>query len=218
MATKYCITPSLLNSFLFMQSIKDPEKRKDKEVEMLSQLRKEPLPTMPAAAKGNEFEALIEGVTKGGNVEEAPIKEFPEEEFKRKDLFSVINSIAAIVKGGTWQERVRGTLAFEEDEDSYLLYGRMDTSKPNIIYDIKYTGRRKLNKFASSTQHRLYMYCTGVEKFSYLISDGKDWWREDYFKSVHDKEFLGSIIKEFRAWLSTNEEADKAFKDKWLAT
>ena len=200
-----------------MQGIKDPEKKAAEEIKFLGQLRKEKFPSNPALDKGNEFEALIEKVTQGQKIEDLVVKQFPEDEFKRETLNSVINSIAAIVRGGTWQERVKSTLTLKQGGDSYLLYGRVDNMKPSIIYDIKYTGRKQLNKFSSSTQHRLYMECTGIQKFSYLISDGKDWWREDYNRSVHDKEFLETIINEMRTWIAKNEEADKAFNTKWLA-
>jgi hypothetical protein len=192
--TTYLITPTLLNSFLYMEGIKDPEKKKEKELEMIKQLRKDKMPSNPAMDKGNEFESLIERVTTGKLVEELEVEHL--KEFKRETLNSIVNSIAAIVRGGVWQEKVKKNLILEGQEDSYVLYGRSDVIKPSIIYDIKYTGRRHLNKFSSSTQHRLYMYCTGIEKFSYLISDGKDWWREDYFRSLcNDQTFLENIIK-----------------------
>lgn len=200
-----------------MQGIKDPEKRVAEEVKFISQLKKEGSITNPALEKGKEFEALIEKVTLGFKIEDLEIKHFAEPEFKRETLDSVIKSIAAVVSGGRWQDKVKGEVQFDQMGDTYLLYGRVDNMKPSIIYDIKYTGRKQLNKFSSSTQHRLYMECTGIQKFSYLISNGKDWWREDYFKSMHDREFLGTIIKEMRAWISKRKDAEEAFEVKWLA-
>lgn len=216
MMTKYKLTPSLLNSFLYMQSIKDKEKREAEELRMVGTLQRDRMPSNPAMDKGNEFESLIEQVTKGVDIDALKVEHLSE--LPRDNLNTIITSIAAIVQGGEWQKKVTKDLPLNDEGDVCVVTGKIDVEKPSIIYDIKYSGRKRLNKFSGSTQHRIYMYCTGIERFSYLISDGKDWWREDYYKSSSDYLFLMQIIREFKDWLGTNEAAAEAFQRNWIAS
>lgn len=199
---------------MYFQKAKE-DKREAAEQAMLSTVQKKKFEATDPINKGIEFEALIEQVTQGKDVALLPTKYL--QEFDREKLNKIIVDLSTIVQGGTWQDKVEKTL-FLGRRSSYLVYGKTDVLKAGeIIYDIKYTGRKMANKFANSTQHRLYMYCTGIEKFSYLVSDGKTWWREDYYSNpAEDSLFLATIIREFREWLETNEEAAKAFEEKWV--
>lgn len=79
-----------------------------------------------------------------------------------------VNEIAEIVKGGVWQKTCN------REFGDYLLYGKMDVWTPFKIYDIKHTAKLKIMKYKYSIQYLVYMYCTGVKFFDYLISDRKE--------------------------------------------
>ena len=211
---EFKITPTLLNSFLYLQGIKKDELKKEEEKNFIKKLNKERTPSNIAMDRGNEFESLIEDRTKDIQREDLIIKHL--KEIDRDKLLNNIDELAEIVKGGEWQAKVEKPLVSDKDKTSYLVYGKTDVLKSNIIYDIKYTQKKRANKFSTSTQHRIYLYCTNINQFSYLVSDGNEWWREDFYRHpTMDSQFILNIIEEMRTWINKREEAKAAFEKNW---
>jgi hypothetical protein len=77
----------------------------------------------------------------------------------------------------------------------------MDVIKRDTIYDIKFTSNYELGKFYNSSQHRIYLYCLGLPKFQYLISDGKEYWTEDYHNHEGIEDELKGMISDFMGYL-----------------
>ena len=200
--TKYLITPTLINSFEYYinDEFKSPA---DSRADFLKTLSKEKFKPTEAMQKGIDFENDIKALCDNILLDK-----------KENINYEVIcNDIATIVKDGLWQETCKKELKIGNQE--FLLYGKMDVIKRDTIYDIKYTSNYELGKFLGSAQHLIYLYCTGLPKFKYLVSNGKDFWIEDYFNNVNIENEIKSKINDFLSYLENDSEAKNIFETKW---
>lgn len=198
--SKYLLTPSLLNSYAYyiQDEFKSPE---DSRADFLRTLSREKFEPNEAMQKGIDFEYDIKEYADG------KWKPFDEEKHK------IYIAIGNIVKGGLWQESVKKEITVGNQE--FLLYGRTDVIKRDTIYDIKFTSNYEAGKFVSSSQHRIYLYCTGLPKFQYLVSDGKEYWIEDYHNHAGIEDELKGMISDFMGYLENDKEAKEMFLTKW---
>jgi hypothetical protein len=129
----------------------------------------------------------------------------------------------------------------EVNNRKILLYGFADAIGYDIIYDIKTTSSDyEIGKYQTSLQHKIYMFCTGIKQFEYLLTkinikehecfldaEGAsipeyeiipadnfgeyDRWQDSYEGDIHKS------IDDFFNWLniSANEENKKIFNEKW---
>jgi hypothetical protein len=201
--TKYLITPSLLGSFAWYLS----DESEDSRNKFLQTLGKVKTPTTPAQQKGIDFENNIKQICDENlfDSQEEVIDSIPRHELE----------IADIVDGGLWQQSVKKELKIGNTE--FLLYGRTDVIKRDTVYDIKFTSNYELGKFLDSSQHLIYLYCTGLPKFQYLISDGKDYWIEDYNNHAGVEDEIKGKISDFMSYLDNDLEAKEIFLTKWEA-
>ena len=198
--SRFLITPSLLNNFIYY--INDEWKSPaDSRADFLRTLSREKFEPNEAMQKGIDFENDIELATRF----ERPI------ETGNYDL--IVCDIADIVRGGLWQESVKKEITVGNQE--FLLYGRTDVIKRDTIYDIKFTSKYEAGKFVSSSQHRIYLYCSGLPKFQYLVSDGKEYWIEDYHNHAGIEDELKGMISDFMGYLENDKEAKEMFLTKW---
>ena len=131
----------------------------------------------------------------------------------KDDYSECVIACGKIVKNGLWQQSVKKEIKVGNQE--FLLYGRTDVIKRDTIYDIKFTSNYELGKFLDSIQHLIYLYCSDLPNFSYLISDGKDWWKEDYVNHEGVEGQIKSKISDFLNYLETDKEAKEMFFNKW---
>ena len=212
--SKYLITPSLLNNFSYYMSDewKSPAESRADFLKTLSREKFEANESMKIGIKLEDDISLV-------CVDKYQYYDFgckDEEESginKLIDYEKIISDLANIVKGGLWQQSVKKEITVGNQE--FLLYGRTDVIKRDTIYDIKYTGNYELGKFLDSSQHLIYLYCSDLPNFSYLISDGKDWWREDYYNSEVVEDQIKSKIADFMSYLENDLEAKELFLTKW---
>jgi len=203
--SKFLITPSLLNNFSYyiQDEWKSPAESRADFLKTLSRERFEPNEAMQ---KGIDFEKQVENCCK-------------DRPFDCGEVMSVysgndpVMEIAMIVEGGVWQESVKKEIKVGNQQ--FLLYGRTDVIKRDTIYDIKFTSNYELGKFLDSSQHLIYLYCSGLPNFSYLISDGKDWWKEDYHNHAGIEDEIKSKISCFLDYLEQDKEAKEMFINKW---
>jgi len=200
--TKYLITPTLINSFQYYieDEFKSPA---DSRADFLKTLSKEKFEPNQAMQKGIDFENDIK----------AKCDNILLDKKENIDYEVICNDIATIVKDGLWQQTCKKELKIGNQE--FLLYGRMDVIKRDTIYDIKYTSNYELGKFLGSAQHLIYLYCTGLPKFKYLISNGKDFWIEDYFNNVNIEYYIKNKINNFLSYLENDNEAKNLFETQW---
>ena len=201
MSVKYLITPSLLGAFACYLSDESENSRE----KFLQTLRRERTPTTEAQQKGLDFEDAINFYSQD--------RSNLSEEVNKLACSDVIFDIANIVKGGLWQQTCKKDL--QVGNNTFLLYGRMDVVKRDTIYDIKFTSNYELGKFLDSSQHLIYLYCTELPNFKYLVSDGKDYWVEDYFNNLEIEDKIKSKINDFMSYLENDKEAEELFLTKW---
>lgn len=200
--TKYLITPTLLNSFQYyiQDEYKSPA---DSRADFLRTLSRERFEPNQAMQKGIDFEDKI--------MRMATLNFLPAEFNDEQDL--VVESIANIVKGGLWQQTVKKDLTVGNQE--FLLYGKCDVVKRDTIYDIKFTSNYEVGKFSDSAQHLIYLYCLDLPKFQYLVSDGGEYWVEDYHNHAGIENEIKSKISDFMGYLENDQEAKEMFFTKW---
>lgn len=225
---KYLITPSLINGFNYYlkDDMKTPKASRAEFFKILSRERFEPNEAMQ---KGIDFEndiqeasfnndianyfkiepRFVELVLDNGTVLTKDMKD----RSIMNQYINVVESLSKIVNGGIWQQSCTKTIAFGNFE--IVLYGRCDVIKEDIIYDIKYTNKYEIGKFQTSIQHLIYMYCLNLPRFSYLVSNGADWWREDYVNDSGIEDRIISMISDFFEYLKVDLEAKRLFHTKW---
>ena len=200
--TKYLITPTLLNSFQYyiQDEYKSPADSRANFLRTLSRERFEPNEAMQ---KGIDFENEIKTIA----------DKFIELKIEDYEAKSNLFKIADIVKGGIWQQTCKKDLTIGNQE--FLLYGKCDVVKRDTIYDIKFTSNYEVGKFLDSAQHLIYLYCLGLPKFQYLISDGEEYWVEDYHNHAGIEDEIKSKINDFLSYLENDKEAKEMFFTKW---
>ena len=224
------ITSSLLNSYAYyiQDEFKSPA---DSRADFLRTLAKVRTETTPAQQKGLDFEYLVEktcdwedGGTHWANLLSQKCEKLKSLNIanykdavsfidKNLDYLKCIKEIGKVVEKSLWQQSVKKELKIGNQE--FLLYGRTDVIKRDTIYDIKFTGSYELGKFLDSSQHLIYLYCSGLPNFSYLISDGKDWWREDYHNHAGVEDEIKSKVSDFLSYLENDKKAKEMFLTKW---
>lgn len=217
--TKFLITPSLLNSFSYY--IQDEWKSPaDSRADFLKTLSREKFEPNEAMQKGIDFENSIQRycvdefeptnriIIHLDNGEEEEINEWD-------DYSTCVICCGRVVKDGLWQQTCKKDL--EVGNKEFLLYGKMDVVKRDTIYDIKFTSNYELGKFSNSSQHLIYLYCTELPKFEYLVSDGENYWVESYLNHEGVENEIKSKISEFMGYLENDLEAKELFKTKWAS-
>lgn len=204
--TKYLLTTSLLNSYAYyiQDEFKSPQ---DSRADFLKTLSREKFEPNPSMQKGIDFENDVKIATE--------YKYEYWQDNKTVEYDSVIDCLANIVQDGLWQQSVKKDLRVGNHD--FLLYGRTDVIKRDTVFDIKFTSNYEIGKFQDSSQHLIYLYCSELPKFSYLISDGKDWWREDYFNHAGIEGEIKSKVSEFLDYLEGDKEAKELYFNKWVS-
>ena len=200
--TKYLITPTLLNSFQYyiQDEYKSPA---DSRADFLRTLSRERFKPNEAMQRGIDFENEIKTIA----------DKFIELKIEDYEAKSNLFKIADIVKGGLWQQTCKKDLTIGNQE--FLLYGKCDVVKRDTIYDIKFTSNYELGKFLDSAQHLIYLYCLDLPKFQYLVSDGEEYWVEDYHNHAGIEDEIKSKINDFLSYLENDKEAKEMFFTKW---
>lgn len=215
--TRYLITPTLLNSFQYyiQDEYKSPA---DSRADFLKTLSREKFEPNENMQKGIDFEDAVQQycvdkfepanriITHIDNDEQEEINEWD-------DYSKCVIACGRIVKGGLWQQSCKKDLRVGNQE--FLLYGKCDVIKRDTIYDIKFTSNYELGKFIDSSQHLIYLYCLDLPKFQYLVSDGNDYWREDYHNHAGIENEIKSKISDFMGYLENDQEAKQIYLSKW---
>jgi hypothetical protein len=194
----YLITPTLLNGWQYYLQYDGEDPAKNRE-EFLNLLAKKKFEKTEAMQKGIEFETAI--AAQGNGID------YEGDSFDPA-VIKMLSSICGREKG-LWQ------IKLQKDLGEDLLYGVCDVIHQNTIYDIKYTQNYDTGKFYASMQHRIYLHCTGLPRFAYLVSNGKEFWEEDYFYNKKMEDEIRECIYNFKSYLKTDETAQQLFEQNW---
>ena len=184
---EYLITPSLINSWLYIwqceEHVKESEKdticledkkqdaRKKAFDDFIKTLKREPFETNQYMQAGIDFEEECYN----GNVEE----------------------VSPIIEGGIFQ--MVGKKHVVVNGIKLLMYGRLDVLKGGVIYDIKKVIRYAPQKYLKSSQHPFYLELfRNANKFVYLVHDTK-LHKETYYRDECESIYV--IISNFLNWL-----------------
>lgn len=193
---RYRLTQTLLNAFLYIHSVSE-EYLEQAYSDFVKTLRRERGETTEAMQRGIDFEDEVRDYVK-------PIP-------CRKEFGQTVAEISKIVQGSFWQvEEFRDIVI---DGQKYLMHAKLDCLKQGHIYDIKRVSKYDVGKYKSSAQHHVYLYVIdGAKEFTYLVSDGKDLYKESYLPDGGAE--LENIIRRFVKFLHT-EDLWKIYVDKW---
>lgn len=197
---RYLITPSLLNSWLYIDlcsaNVREAEadtecledkilaKQEKTYLEFLDTLERKPHPTTHAQQMGIDFEA---------------------------SCYRGETEVSPIIEGGTFQ--AVGTRKESIGGIDFLLYGRLDVLKDGVIYDIKRVSRYEVGKYVHSAQHMFYLTLFPKAKyFEYLAWDGAKLHRERYFRE--DCIPTETLIANFMDWLEAKNLME-VYKANW---
>lgn len=145
----YEITPSLLNSWLYMYHCYEGQEENAKS-EFLNALNRVHTPTTEAQQAGIDFENKCYA----------------------GEITSDTQAIIEIINGGTYQMSAKKLI--EVDNLNILLYGRLDVIKGDTIYDIKKSMSSKYvaKKYYHTAQQSVYLELFAqARKMIYLFND-----------------------------------------------
>ena len=188
--TPLLVTPSLLNSWLYIWLSRDNVKEsandaiclEDKQDlamqkaydEFLGTLRREKTPPNENMLRGIQYE---------------------------DDCYKGLTDASPIIKGGAFQ--IVGKKNVVVDNVAFLMYGRLDVLKNGIIYDIKRVTRYATQKYLHSAQHGFYMdLFPNARQFTYLAFDGNKLHQETYYRGQYKP--TEAILSDFIQWLREN--------------
>jgi hypothetical protein len=194
------ISPSLLDSFDYYMSIEDEEKSaiaRKELIDYLSGVRT----TNDAMKAGLDFEDAVVQTIQGGCVI------IPNDEAYARCVAECANE----VRGSLYQYHVQAELG------GVIVHGFIDFLNRNKVTDLKTTAKYEIGKYTNKSQHRIYLYCLkdcGINKFTYLVSDFRNVYKEDYCWQVSYEDELKSAINDFMAYLNLDPEMKAAFEAK----
>ncbi len=203
---KYLITPTLLNSFnYFMNS------ESETALEDFSKVIKKEFTTNKYVEAGNIWENRV-----------------CHPSFKEDN--KLVIEVADKIKYGYFQQPLKKWIVVNNIK--ILLYGKADVVMYDKIFDIKTTSSDyQTNYYYNSLQHKIYMYCTGIKNFEYLITKIKIKEQDNKAVDVEPVENFGEFydwqdkyesdifncINDFFNFLKSNEELKKSFNELWKA-
>lgn len=225
---RYLMTHSLLSSWLYAMRnnpYEDAETERDPMEDFMLTLRRMQTPTTEAMQKGLDFEKLCYDIALGQFQPEfdengitppllnGEYGEEPRGHYVYPPYYNAAHKVAQLIKDGSFQHKAKKEI--NVGGVKYLLYGRLDALKAGVIYDIKFSSHYERGKFEASTQHPVYMeLLPEARTFTYLISNGRDVWRETYRRD--ETRSVYPIIADFAAWLEARELTETYHKH-WAA-
>lgn len=189
---QFLLTTSLLNAWIYSFT-------NEGYADFLRILKRESMPQSKAMLEGIQFENMISAWNEGFKVDE------------KHELYKVIKECADILKGS--QEQVKLYKDYKADDIDFLLYGRLDNLKRGIIYDTKFSKSYYYGRYWNCPQHSMYFeLCPEANKFIYIVSDGKDVYKEEYRR--FDFIPINAYIKPFIRFLE-QKNLKQIYFEKW---
>ena len=161
MSTKYRITQTLLNSWLYVYKLDSGWE------DFLATLSRQSKPKTKAMLDGIRFENIINACLDGQELDAG------------LEWAEPISKLLPILQGS--QKQVTVFRDITVDGVTFTLHGVLDFLKAGVIYDTKFSKTYKVGKYLDSPQHPMYFeLLPEAYEFRYLICDGKYVYREKY--------------------------------------
>ena len=183
MNTKYRITQTLLNSWLYIY------KADNGWEDFLSTLNLQSRPKTKAMLDGIKFENIINACLDGQELDTA------------LEWADPISKLLPVLQDSQKQVMVFKDIVI--DGVPFVLHGVLDFLKAGVIYDTKFSKTYKVGKYLESPQHPMYFeLIPEAYEFQYLICDGKyvytETYRPDEVESIEVKirQFMNFLDRE----------------------
>ena len=190
---KFLMTQSLLSSWLYVY------KTDTGYNDFLSALDRIQKPPTKAMLDGNRFEAIVNAVCDGQQID------------PKHEWYKPVVEVANIVGGS--QKQVKVSKNIEIDGINFVLYGVLDFLKAGVIRDTKFSKSYFMNKYLDSPQHPMYFELVPeAKRFEYVICDGT--W---VYKEAYDRDDVVPIqhtIKNFMDFLDRYNLVER-YCEKW---
>ena len=200
-SNRYLITPSLINSWLYIWNCVDNVRESEKDTTCLEDKK------LDAQKKAKEdFIKTLKREPSETNVYMQMGIDYEEECYKGN------TEVSPIIQGGAYQ--LVGKKNKTIDGIDFLLYGRLDVLKGGVIYDIKRVMKYAPQKYLKSCQHSFYFELFERSyQFTYLVFDGNKLHTETYYRDECDD--IKEIISNFMKWLEANDLLE-LYKKYWI--
>jgi hypothetical protein len=178
----FYITPTLIDSFLYLKDGGYPE---NKVKELFDKINKVKTVQDDSAKRGVAFESCV-NLTLTGN----PTNQFNDLEFDGDLVNKVVSKLVAYTGIQVWIEKI---VSFSHG--SFKVGGFADFTLDKKIIDLKTTLHYKLGKYQDYSQHKAFgLMLPENERFDYLITDFENVYLEPYMnkKSLHE-EFISNV-------------------------
>lgn len=201
------ISPTLLDSFAYYQSIEDEEASERSRQELLNRLRGVKAPPSSAMQRGIQFEQDVCDAIDGNPVDST-------RQLTPKHA-SIILQVAQELNGSTRQSHVGYWL----DEET-LIHGYVDFLLPRVIVDTKTTASYDWGKYIGNCQHLAYLTALNhlnYSHFRYIAvlfnRDGQalDVTWEDYYYRPQMLDELRARCGDFFDYLTADTEMGEAY-------
>lgn len=194
----YLITPSLYSAYAYylLTDFQSPEAEAAARQDFVDTLNKVSK-TSEVLQRGIDFEDSVHAICDGVATEA---------------MENAADVAAVIGQRGFWQEKLCKPLG-----GKYLMYGRADVVKGDTIYDIKRVNKYECPKYSHSIQHLVYMYCSDLPHFKYVVSDGSNVYVEDYNAEPGLREDLLWKTDDMVSFILGRKEFAEPFEAHWIA-
>jgi len=193
------ISPSQLDSFAYYLSVEDSEKSDAVRQEMLDSLRGIKVAN-EAMQAGIDFETDVFNYAQG--IYEAG---------KNDKYNACVAECAENIYGSIYQYHVERVI------DGVCIHGVIDFLNRNNITDLKACDSYSIGKYQERSQHLIYLACLedfGIDHFTYLVSDFRNVYKEDYVWQPTMLDTLRGRITRFFDYLENDVEMKTAFEAK----
>lgn len=196
----YLITPSLLNSWLYIYECVNKVRESENDTICLEDKQTDAM----VKAKGDFINTL-------NRIPSEPNQYMLDGIQFEQDCYDGKTCISPIIEGGAFQ--IVGKKNVIINGLNILMYGRLDVLKGGVIYDIKRVQKYNAQKYKWSAQHGFYLdLFNRAYKFEYLAYDGNRLHREGYYRDEYKP--TQEVIIEFLNWLNSNNLLE-IYKEKW---
>ncbi|PVH26256.1 hypothetical protein [Sphingobacterium corticibacter] len=178
----FYITPTLIDSFLFLQS---NGFQPDDFQEFINRINKVKTSQDDSAKKGVAFESCV-NLTLSGN----PTSDLDGFSFDPELVNKIVSKLFDYTGMQVW---------IDADVDfSYGVFkvgGFADYTQPFKITDLKTTSNYKLGKYTNYSQHKAFgLIDPNIKRFDYLITDFENVYLEPYInKKAYHEEFISNV-------------------------